>query len=349
MKVQSDSHQAGGDLTGTQTVSRKSKVLGLFDRAAKRAARAVKHGKVKSIPTSNQEMPGSLPLNPPITSSSVEPTSPQTSGLLNLPPELRALIWEFCFPPPQTQVQLIPYWKCSPACHMNLPLSLYLVCRSIYTELPCLFDKFRAMDFCFTIQGSFIGRFPRPGNRPPLDDDTDQKHFRKTMRIAERVRLVGSGHPVINTPDERVAVQRYYAGGQCALRVLEVQPIQWGCRILRHTVSSSLETIIVRSDVLHQLEFRLVRDDDGQGLSPDIEKTAAWVRRFDRWLLRLAWLRKLELEQERQNNVHNNSNNSQYSDGSDFEFVDYRPSRVALFIHRALIFLRLHRNRRRSL
>ena len=72
-------------------------------------------------------------------------------SLLTLPIEMRARIYDFCFPPQHSQVQLIPYRLSSLACQLELPLSLYLVCKVIYQELPPLSAKLRSLDLLYII------------------------------------------------------------------------------------------------------------------------------------------------------------------------------------------------------
>lgn len=80
--------------------------------------------------------------------------------------------------PISAHVQLIPYRASSPGCHLNLPLSLYLVCKLIYNELPLLSSKNCSLDFVYIIKGGIISSHARRENPdgPRVDDDLD---FRK--------------------------------------------------------------------------------------------------------------------------------------------------------------------------
>ncbi|MCJ1428432.1 hypothetical protein MMC29_006342 [Sticta canariensis] len=112
-------------------------------------------------------------------------------NLIFLPPEVRAIIYDLCFPPVHSQVQLIPYRVSLPACHLNLPLPLYCVCKLIYAELPPLATKLRTLDLHYIIRGAFIGPYFNTDDGPRRDDDPDLAHFQTCLRFAERLRLVG--------------------------------------------------------------------------------------------------------------------------------------------------------------
>lgn len=56
-------------------------------------------------------------------------------GLLDLPPEIRLRIYDFCFPPPDS---FLSYWPKNNVPHLNVPPPLYLVCKTILNELPPL-------------------------------------------------------------------------------------------------------------------------------------------------------------------------------------------------------------------
>ncbi|KAI9696805.1 MAG: hypothetical protein M1836_005167 [Candelina mexicana] len=181
-------------------------------------------------------------------------------SLLTLPAELRSLIFDFCFPPPKTQVQLIPYRALAPQCHLNLPLSLYFVCKLFYTELPLLSSKLRSLDFLYVIQGALIGPCSRErehGSRK--DDDGNLRNFEKKMEHAERVRLVGEGKSRLRWRSLSSAPRRLSPGSKCALRILEVQPFLWHASLVARTLSSCLKPLIMHPDVVGRLTISLIR------------------------------------------------------------------------------------------
>ncbi|KAJ6619773.1 hypothetical protein B0H10DRAFT_1946591 [Mycena sp. CBHHK59/15] len=178
--------------------------------------------------------------------------------LLTLPPELRSIIFDFCFPPVQTPVQIIPYRTALPACRLNLPLALYLVCKLINKELEPLPAKIRRLDFRYIIQGTVLGRGSRPEHCPRKDDDHGR--FQVIMRFAERVRLLGAG-PIRSRGRALSSATRILrAGPECALKILEVQPRTWGRWYLARVMLGQLGPLTTHPDVAERLEVRLIRD-----------------------------------------------------------------------------------------
>ncbi|KAJ7809178.1 hypothetical protein B0H14DRAFT_3760051 [Mycena olivaceomarginata] len=186
------------------------------------------------------------------------------------PPEVRGIIFNFCFPPPQNYVQIVPYRTSFPACRLNLPLALYLVCKLITSELGPLPAKLRRLDLTYIIHGPSL----YPGWRPEhggKDDDYD--HFPSIMRFAERVRLVGAG-PLNSRGHLLVSVPRLLQPGpQCALKVLEVQPRVWSKVVVGQVMLNYLRGLTTHPDVAGRLEVRLIRDADDP-LGPDEEVKA---------------------------------------------------------------------------
>lgn len=218
-------------------------------------------------------------------------------NLLSLPIEVRVRIYDFCFPPLYARVQLIPCRTSDPICHLNLPLSLYLVCKLIHDELPPLASKLRSLDLLYVIQGAFIGPYARPKNGPRTDDDPKLQHFQKILRFAERIRLVGEGpsNAMANgqkRPGRSIscASRRLVAGPDCGLRVLEVQPLQWPKRLVVRTVMSCLGLLTTHPDVAERLEVRLIRDnehldgeeeeEDRRGVNADLQRIENWLSRY---------------------------------------------------------------------
>lgn len=207
-------------------------------------------------------------------------------NLLSLPPEVRLMIYDFTFPSAHTEVQLIPHRTSFPACHFNLPLSLYRVCKLIHAELPPIVIKLRALNFVYIIRGSFIGRYSYPDDGSRADDDADLAHFQSFLRVAERLRLVG---PEAFTEFRQRAVKcssrRLTAGPECAMRVLEVQPGAWEMRLLMHTMMSCLGPLAVHSDVAGRLQVRLIRDEKEEGAVENEEKWGkieGWLKRYQK-------------------------------------------------------------------
>ncbi|KAF7344353.1 hypothetical protein MSAN_01916300 [Mycena sanguinolenta] len=197
--------------------------------------------------------------------------------LLRLPPEVRGIIFDFCFPPPKTSVQIIPYRISLPACRLNLPVALYRVCKLITSELPPLAVKLRRLDLTYIIQGRVL----EAGFRPEYDrrpDDDYYKHFAFIMRFAERVRLVGTG-PFRSIGGPMGAPSPVLIPGrECALKVLEVQPRTWSLQHLAGVVRERLSQLIRHPDVAARLEVRLIREtDDALG---DDEQIKAVLREY---------------------------------------------------------------------
>jgi hypothetical protein len=192
-------------------------------------------------------------------------------SLLSSPPEVRGIIFDFCFPPPQTYVQIIPYRTSLPACRLDLPLALYLVCKLIASELGPLPAKLRRLDFTYIIRGPSLHN----GWRPEYGDkhDDDYHHFPSTMRFAERVRLIGAG-PIRSRGRGLGSASRFLEPGpQCALKVLEVQPRAWSKSFLVFILLRHLGALTTHPDVAGRLEVRLIRDADDP-LVPDEEVRA---------------------------------------------------------------------------
>lgn len=213
------------------------------------------------------------------------------SNLLNLPCELRTRIYHYCFPPPHSHIQLIPYRSSSPTCHLNLPLSLYLVCKAISAELPPLPAQVRKLDFVFIIQGSAIGRAARPDDEPRADDDLDLRHFHAVLAFAERIRLVGAGAAkakgktgaAAGGRSIQSASRRLTAGDRCALKILEVQPRSWNKRVVTHTILSCLGPVAVHPDVAERLEVRWIgdeEDEDEAGSDERNDDVKDWLKRY---------------------------------------------------------------------
>ncbi|KAJ6460848.1 hypothetical protein C8R47DRAFT_1160333 [Mycena vitilis] len=198
--------------------------------------------------------------------------------LFEIPPELRSLIYDFCFPPPQTYVQIVPYRTSLPACRLNLPVALYLVCKLITSELERLPAKLRRLDLTYIIRGSVLHGGWRPEYGPKYDEDNHHDYFATIMRFAERVRLVGSGPTRTRGRAVSAPIRRLTPGPECALKVLEVQPCAWRKRVVARVMLTSLGPLTTHPDVAARLELRLIREpkdplDDVEQL---LRKYMAW-------------------------------------------------------------------------
>ncbi|KAJ7176307.1 hypothetical protein C8R43DRAFT_557042 [Mycena crocata] len=202
--------------------------------------------------------------------------SSSTMALLLLPPELRALIYDFCFPPSQTNVQIIPYHTSAPACRLNLPLALYLVCKLISSELEPVPTKLRRLDLTYIIRGPVLGPGWRPEYGSKTDDDPD--HFPLIMHFAERVRLVGSGPTFSRGRSLSSPVRILRPGPECALKILEVQPLRWRKWAVARIMLSNLAPVTTHPDVAERLQVRLIRDT----VDPleDVEDLKARLREY---------------------------------------------------------------------
>lgn len=112
-------------------------------------------------------------------------------SLLELAPEIRILIYDFCFPPPRTRFQLVPYHPSIEACKLNLPLSAYSICKTIYHELPLLSIKLRSLDLLYIIHGTCLEHWSQHESQSLSSSDPTIERLRmcRFLRFAERVRL----------------------------------------------------------------------------------------------------------------------------------------------------------------
>lgn len=177
---------------------------------------------------------------------------PPKLKLVTLPLEARLQIYDHCFPPAGARIQLLPYWTHLPECRLNLPLSLYLVCRSICAELPLLSTKLRSLDNLYIIEGDSLHTFPS------LDHDPHLRRFQTIIQFTERIRLVGGyiwhaerRHPRLLLP-----------GRECAIRLLEVEPLLWSWGIVRTVFYDCLLSLLKHPDVKRRLEITLIRVRD---------------------------------------------------------------------------------------
>ncbi|KAI9723683.1 MAG: hypothetical protein M1812_000983 [Candelaria pacifica] len=213
-----------------------------------------------------------------------------TCLFFTLPPELRLQIYTYTFPPSATQIQLIPYHRNHPTCSLNLPLTLYYVCRQIHAELPSLPKMLRSLNFAFIIDGNRIDNAWHSSDGRRRDDDYDLSRLGKILEVAERVRLVGGrSRPDTDSLGRRkwygrikyVSYRWLAPGNECAVRVLEVQPITWRKRNVARNLVSCLTAITTHADVVGRgLEIRLIRDDEGDEHPVDEVE----LNRIERWL-----------------------------------------------------------------
>ncbi|KAJ7118947.1 hypothetical protein C8R44DRAFT_186576 [Mycena epipterygia] len=197
-------------------------------------------------------------------------------SFIALPPELRSIIYRFCFPLEQTPVQIFPYRTSLPACRLNLPLSLYCVCKLIHNELVPLPEQLRRLDFTYIVQGTALGRASRP--EYPSRKNDDPHHFERIMRFAERVRLVGAGPRLSGGRSISSGSHFLEPGPKCALKILEIQPRTWGRWYLAQIMLGQIGPLTTHPDVAERLEVRLIRDADDP--LEDIEEVKARLRRY---------------------------------------------------------------------
>lgn len=177
---------------------------------------------------------------------------PSKFNLINLPPEVRLQIYDHCFPPAGARIQLLPFWAHFPECHLNLPSSLYLVCKAIYAELPLLSSKLRSLDNLYIIEGDCLF------DVPARDDDPHLRRFQTIVKFAERMRLVGEHHYHTSAATLRLLLP----GRNCAIKMLEVEPLTWSWEILQRVIHSCLLTLLAHPDVTRRLEISVIRTRD---------------------------------------------------------------------------------------
>lgn len=204
--------------------------------------------------------------------SRTPPDVSNKSSLTNLPAEVRLQIYDHCFPPNRARIQLLPYWVHVPECRLNLPLSLYLVCRSIYAELPLLSTKFRSLDNLYIIEGDSLWGVP------PRDHDPHLRRFQTLVKFTERMRLVGGHHWHTSGRIPRLLLP----GRECAIRLLEVEPLMWSWEILQSAIHSCLLTLLAHPDVTRRLEISVIRAGGYKsGLHFGVEKEF-WINNENR-------------------------------------------------------------------
>ncbi|KAJ7161039.1 hypothetical protein C8R46DRAFT_1106316, partial [Mycena filopes] len=198
--------------------------------------------------------------------------------LLDLPPEIRSMIFDFCFPPAHTYVQIIPYQISLAACRLNLPVALYSICKSIASELEPLPAKLRRLDLTYIIRGAALTGTYRPEYGSMRDDDPTT-HFALIMRFASRVRLVGDGPALSRGRGLSTQVCLLVPGPQCALKVLEVQPRSWRRWFLARVMLQHMGALTTHPDVVAaRLQINLIRDTKDP--FEDVEQVKARVREF---------------------------------------------------------------------
>lgn len=191
--------------------------------------------------------------------------------ILTLPPELRVIIYDYCFPAPQSHVVLVPYRPAKPECHLDLPLSLYLVCKTIHNDLTPLQSKLHALNLVYIVR-----MYLRPEEGPRVDDvDILQaQHFTKMVKFATRIRVIGPGE------DERLmawgSMRKNLSPGPernvCAVRTLEVQPTTVGAQNMWMLLMMGLKEFVRHPDVTGRLQLKLIRDGVGGKAQQDVDE-----------------------------------------------------------------------------
>ena len=197
---------------------------------------------------------------------------PHKFKLVNLPPEVRLQIYDHCFPPAGARVQLLPYWTHLPECRLNLPLSLYLVCRSIYAELPLLSTKLRSLDNLYVIEGDCLWGFPS------LDHDPHLRRLQTIVQFSERMRLVGGHYWHTSRRHARLLLP----GRECAIRLLEVEPLTWSWEIVRNAIHSCLLNLLAHPDVTRRLRISVIRATDYKDDLHYMIEEESWIRNENR-------------------------------------------------------------------
>ncbi|KAK7044438.1 hypothetical protein R3P38DRAFT_3388809 [Favolaschia claudopus] len=197
--------------------------------------------------------------------------------LLSIPPEVRGLILDFCFPPPQAYIQIVPYRTTLAACRLNLPVELYRVCKLIHSELEPLPAKLRRLDLTYIIRGPLLPGYWRPEYGVKHPDD--RENFPFIMRYAERVRLVGAG-PVSSRGRGLSSPSRILKPGpECALKVLEVQPRCWRRWSVARVMLNHLGPLTTHPEVAERLEVHLIRDPHDPFV--DNEEIKTYLRNYE--------------------------------------------------------------------
>lgn len=207
--------------------------------------------------------------------------------LLCLPRELRDLIYRFSFPLPNTRVQLFPYDVALSVCRLHLPLSLYLVCKQIQAEMPSLSVTLRSLDPLYTIECYKIE--DQYHMQVPPDDEHTLLHLCKRLSHAERIRLVGSALITINSEGKRMVsiLKPIVSGYQCALRILEIEPVGWDHIGTAQTLIRCFTALTAHPDVSDRLDIRLIRDIEKGNFSLGeedsiLDKTEDWLENYQR-------------------------------------------------------------------
>lgn len=190
-------------------------------------------------------------------------------GLLELTPEIRILIYDFCFPSPCTRFQLVPYHPSIEECKLSLPLSAYSVCKTIYHELPLLRDKLRSLDLLYIIHGTCLEHWSQHESQSLSSADPTIERLRmyRFLGFAERVRLywIPIQHDSRWNEDwctvtfrTRGWMRHLPVRSRSPMRVLEVDVSdieRWNIKTLRNHVWPFLRACIIRPTV-PRLEIR---------------------------------------------------------------------------------------------
>lgn len=140
----------------------------------------------------------------------------------------------------------------------------------------------QALDFLYIVQGAHLGNIVVPGFGSKRDDDVGQERFKNVMRYAHRIRLVGYGKIEWKRRAIQSAQKYLEAGPECALRVLEVQPILWGQQLVARRIAENLGSLVTHPQVAEQLEFRLIRDTEEEGENLELDNIQHWLNGYQR-------------------------------------------------------------------
>lgn len=196
-------------------------------------------------------------------------------NLISFPLEVRAIIYDFSFPPPPHSSSINPLLRLSPRLpSQSTTAALPRLQAYLHETAPARYQAARARPSLHHLR-TCIGHYYT------IDSDPHLAHFESCLRFAERLRLVGFNkhNSKLSGVSLKCESRRLTAGPECTVRVLEVQPGKWGSAELSWAVKSCLGNLFVHPDVAARLQVRLIRDGK-EGAAEDEEKWAG----MEEWL-----------------------------------------------------------------
>ncbi|KAJ7161042.1 hypothetical protein C8R46DRAFT_1106322 [Mycena filopes] len=197
--------------------------------------------------------------------------------LLSVPPEIRAIIFDFCFPPAHTYVQIIPYQiSLGGLSSQSTTSSIFHLQTDLFRSSSRYPRNCRRLDFTYIIRGAALTGSARPEYGSMHDDD--HTHFAFIMRFAERVRLVGDGPTLSRGRGLSSPRRQLVPGPQCALKVLEGPAAQLAPLVTSGATRSAKRRLGGEGPIWVDLA---ALDGPEPEVKTNIRRIEAWLKRFE--------------------------------------------------------------------